>query len=231
MTTTLPPHNTTMPERSLRMLTISANLLPDEVVESRLARKIRLVVVSAVGGLAAVVAAWYGLATYQTSAAQSEVVVLQNQAASMRSQQNAFRELAAVQTEASSIQAELRKLMKDDQRWADLLKSVQDAAPPGVGLTIVNAGATAGKPAAATAASGLPNTSGQALAGTLTLSGGAPDKAAVSRYVTALRSAPGVVNVELVNATTDDKGTVSFTVDAGVSTKFAGTRFAPKGGK
>jgi Tfp pilus assembly protein PilN len=235
MTATLSPNPASIPERSLRMLAISANLLPEEVTDARRTRKIRLVVASAVAGLAAVVAAWYGLAAYQTAAAESEVAALQDRAASLRSQQNQFTELAGVQTQSTAIEAELRKLMRTDQRWADLLTAAEKAAPAGVKLMVVNATATSGKPvsgaAAAAANGGLPNTSGQTLAGTLTLTGSAPDKPAVAAYVTALRKATGVVNVELVSATKDDQGRMSFTVDAAVSTKLAGTRFTPQGGK
>jgi Tfp pilus assembly protein PilN len=234
MTATLSPNPASIPERSLRMLAISANLLPEEVTDARRTRKIRLVVASAVAGLAAVVAAWYGLAAYQTAAAESEVAALQDRAASLRSQQNQFTELAGVQTQSTAIEAELRKLMRTDQRWADLLVSAEKAAPAGVSLTVVNAAAISDKPvsgAAAAANGGLPNTSGQTLAGSLTLSGSAPDKPAVAQYVTALRKATGVVNVELVSATKDDKGRMTFTVDAAVSTKLAGTRFTPQGGK
>jgi Tfp pilus assembly protein PilN len=232
MTATLSPSSAALPERSLRMLSIAANLLPQEITDARRTRKIRLVVVSAVAALVAVVAAWYGLASYQTSAAESEVTAAQDRASQLRTRQTAFKELATTQIQTTAIQAELRQLMKADQRWADVLASLQAATPAGVKLTVVNAALTSGKPVAGAAAgTTLPNTSGETLVGTIKLSGSAPDKAAVSAYVTKLRTALGVANPELISAISGDTGGITFTVDADVTAKVAGTRFTSKGGK
>ena len=217
-------------ERSLRMLPISANLLPPEVSGSRRARKIRLVALSAVAALLALVGAWYGIARYQTAAAESDVTAAQDKAARLRIQQKSFNELSTVQKESAAIDAELAGLMKNDQKWSEALGAVTAALPPGVSLTVVNASLNEQKPGGGAAATTLPNTSGQVVMGTVRLSGIAPDKAMIAAYVASLRKAKGIVNPVLTSAVLDEsKGTYTFSVDTDATTKIASTRFtAPR---
>jgi Tfp pilus assembly protein PilN len=213
-------------ERSLRMLPITANLLPPEVTGSRRTRKVRLVTVSAVAMVLAVIAAWYGLAKYQTASAESDVAAAQDRAVALRTQQKSFNELAGVQKDSTAIEGELATLMKDDQRWADVVVSLQAALPKGVHLAIVNAALTVqGGPAAA----GLPNTSGKELIGTVKLGGAGADKQSIAAYAKALWSAKGITNPLLTNVTrVAEDGTYSFTIDAAVTTQVASPRFAGK---
>jgi Tfp pilus assembly protein PilN len=215
-------------ERSLRMLPITANLLPPEIAGSRRTRKVRLVTISAVATVIAVIAAWYGLATYETASAESEVTAAQDRVVALRVQQKSFKELAGVQKDSAAIEAQLAALMKDDQKWSDVVSSVTVALPPRKAvLTVVNAALNDTKgPAPAL----LPNTSGQVLMGTLKISGYAVDKVSVAQYVKNLGSAAGVANAFLTSVIFDDqKGGYTFTVDADATTKVASTRFtAPK---
>jgi Tfp pilus assembly protein PilN len=224
-------------ERSLRMLPISANLLPPEVSGSRRTRKIRLVAISAVAALLAMVGAGYGLARYQTAAAEADVVAAQDQTARLRIQQNSFKELGTVQRNSAAIEAELAALMKNDQNWADVVAGLQAALPAKTTLTVVNVSANGEEKAGAPAAAAPPNTSGQVIMGTVRLSGEAPDKAAIAEYMTNLHSAKGIANALLRSAVLDETtGHYAFTVDADATTKVASTRFtgpktASKGAK
>ncbi|MCW2502039.1 MAG: Fimbrial assembly family protein [Actinomycetia bacterium] len=224
MTATLPA--TAPLERSLRMLPITANLLPPEIAGARRTRKVRLVTISAVATVIAIIAAWFGLAKYETASAESEVTAAQDRAVSLRVQQKSFNELAGVQKDSTAIEGELATLMKSDQRWADVVASLRAALPAGVYLSIVNAALNA--PGAPTAA-GLPNTSGKELIGTVKLSGTGADKQSIAAFTKALWSAKGITNPLLTNVSrVGSESKYTFTIDAAVTTQVASTRFAAK---
>src|SRR5205823_3558041 len=75
------------PERAWRMLTIAADLLPVEVVETRRARKTRRSVVAAIIVLVVALAGWYAYAVYQTSQAQAQLDSAQSDLQRLRSKQ------------------------------------------------------------------------------------------------------------------------------------------------
>src|SRR4051812_43863551 len=101
MTTTLmPPETPASTERSLRILSIAANLLPVEIVDSRTGRKIRRAVLAALAAFLVVIAGWYALATTQTVVAAANLYNAEDDVKHLQQQQRAFSDVVTVQAQS-----------------------------------------------------------------------------------------------------------------------------------
>lgn len=220
-------------ERALRLLPITANLLPVEVVESRRGRRVRRIVLSALAAFVAVLGGWYGLARYETSTARTELAAAEDAAQGLLRQQRAFAEVVGVQAQSEVVEAQLAALFADDLQWSRLLASVQRAAPGGIQVTGITGALDADDEAAAassgTAATVLPNTSGSELIGTVTVTGRGSTKAAVAAYVDALGRVRGLGNPLLNDATVQD-GALQFTIRLDLTEAALGGRYTADSG-
>ncbi|GAA1794542.1 hypothetical protein HC028_22310 [Planosporangium flavigriseum] len=229
MTTTLmPPEPVSSTEPAARMLTISANLLPPEIMESRHARRTRRIVLSAVAAVAILLGGWYGLASHQTSLARGDLGNAQSDVERLVQQQKPYAELIRTQNESRAIDARLAALLANDLRWAQLLSSLRGAAPQGVQLIGVTGGVAPAKAGtAATPQAGtprLPDTSGQKVVGTLTLNGTAPSKETVAEYIDALAKVQGLGNPMLERVSEEGKA-ASFTLRVDITGLALGGRY------
>jgi Tfp pilus assembly protein PilN len=229
MTTTLMPPVAAVPaDHALRTLTIAANLLPVEIVESRRGRKVRRVVLAALLVFTALLLAWYGLATHQTSVARDSLTSTEDAARVLLHKQQDFAEVVSTQAESQSIRTQLSVLLADDLRWSRLLSAVQRAEPPGVQLTGISTALTIqsnGPGGAASTKAQLPSTTSEKSVGTITLTGVGTGKAAVAAYVDALAKVPHLANPMLGGATLQD-GAVHFTVQVDVTASALGGRYS-----
>jgi Tfp pilus assembly protein PilN len=207
-----------------RMLAIAVNLLPPEIVESRQGRRVRRVVLSALAAFTVLLGVWYGLASYQTSSARDEVSGAQGDVERLARLQKPFASLISAQNESRAIGAQLSSLLAGDLQWAHLLSSLREAAPEGVRITTVAGGLSSPDGGSGAAVSRLPNTSGQKVIGTLTVTGSAPSKAAVAEYLDALAKVPGFANPLLDTVTAPEK-TADFSLRLDITNSALGGRY------
>ena len=216
-TTTLMPLDPALsPQRVARLLTISANLLPEDVVATRRARRARGGVL---GGLLVVIAllvAWYLYAGHQVQLANDELTGVTTEATMLQKSQSRYAEVVGVQNQTTTIGRQLGGLLVNDLPWSTLLKSVRDTGEQS-GVSVLGVMGTLSKSTAGaqtTAAGTLPSSSDDRTIGTLTITGTGPDKPSIAGYVDALGHLPAVANPYLTNASeTSDNVTFSITVD------------------
>jgi Tfp pilus assembly protein PilN len=205
-TTLLPPEPPAADERAPRMLAITANLLPPEIVDSRRARKVRRIVLSALAAFVVALGGWYTLTSYQTSVARAELADAQGDVERLSQQQKRFTNLVKTQNESRAIGTQLSTLLANDVRWSRLLSSLQGALPQDVQVgSVTGALTSAANATAGSADSRLPNTSPHKLIGTVTVTGTAASKASVAAYLDALAKASGLANPSLANVTEQDQ--------------------------
>jgi Tfp pilus assembly protein PilN len=229
MTTTLmPPETPASAERSLRILSIAANLLPVEIVDSRTGRKIRRAVLAALAAFLVVVAGWYALATTQTVVAAANLYNAEDDVKHLQQQQRAFSDVVTVQAQSQAISAQLSIVLANDLQWSQLLTALQSAAPSGIKLTGVTGALNSTANAAGSKIVQLPNTSGLKPVGTLSVRGTASGKADIAAYVDALAKVNGLANPYLGDATVQDNK-LGFTVKLDITEAALGGRFTKTG--
>jgi Tfp pilus assembly protein PilN len=199
-------------DHTLRVPAIAANLLPREIVDSRRDRKVRRVVLAALAAFVAVLVAWYGLMSYQTSAARKTLASAEQDSQTTLRQQRAFADVIGVRAQSAVITGQLTALLATDLRWPALLTAVAQVAPAGVELTGVTGALTPTTGVAVGAAViQLPNTSGARPVGTLTITGLALSAPAVAAYVDAVGKVKGLGNPMLGDMVLED-GQLKFSV-------------------
>lgn len=226
MTSTLPQTGTAPLDRSLRMLAISVNLLPTEVVDARRTRHIRRIAVAALAAFIALIAAWYGFAAFQTASARSDLDAAQDETSRIVAEQRKFAKLASVQAESKTIDAQLKGLLADDLQWSKLLAGLQRSAPAGVEITGITGNVQSATQAAGGGAVSLPNLTGERLIGSVTILGSARSKPAIAAYADALGTTSGIAN-PLITGVNVQEGEAHFTVTADITASALGGRFTP----
>jgi len=182
-------------EPAIRYPEVFANLMPEEVIIGRRARKLRQQVFAGLGVLVVLLAAWYAYSILQTSNAKSSLASTNRSTTDLQTQQLKFGPLLIAQQDSAAIGARLTTLMRGDLQWAKLLDGLRQAAPKGVNVGTISATLVSGSQGASSTGGGglgVLNSSGKGSIGTLTMSGSASDKASVAAYVEAL---PGVTGV------------------------------------
>ncbi len=232
MATTLTPSQPTIPaERTLRSLPIAANLLPEEIIESRRVRTYRRAVIAVLVVVVVVVGGWYGAASYQTAGQRSNLARVQDDVRRLQRERNSYADVISAQAESQAIKTQLSSLLAGDLQWATLLATLQQVAPEGVQLISVSGELTA--PAAGNATGGpgdaqLPSTSSDKAVGTLTVAGSGTSKEAIAGYVDALMTAPGIGNPMLGDVILQDD-VLRFTVRLEITSASLGGRFTSTG--
>jgi hypothetical protein len=204
-TTTLMPLDPALsPRRVSRVLTISADLLPDEIVAGRRARRSRGWVVVALVVVLALLAGWYVWAGRQVIDADDDLSRVTRQATDLQKRQTKYREVVDVQNQATTITKELKALLASDLQWANLLDTLRSTgSKSGVSVLGVNA-ALDQATGNSNATESLPSTTKNAKVGMVTITGGAPDKPSIAKYVDALSHLTSVANPYLTTATKSD---------------------------
>jgi Tfp pilus assembly protein PilN len=229
MTSTLPHPSSAPVDRTLRMLSISVNLLPSEVIDARRARKLQRIVLIAFVGVIVLIAAWFFGASLVTAMARRDLRSAEQDAADLVGQQRQFARLSTIQAESTSIDAQLKALFREDLQWSTLLHSLQKAPPAGVQITGISGNLQSGAQGAGGPAV-LPNPTGVRLIGTLTVQGSATTKAAIADYIDSLDAVKGVANPLLSGVNTQD-GVAHFTVSVDLTETAIGGRFTAPAAK
>jgi hypothetical protein len=213
-TTLMPLDPALSPQRVSRVLTISADLLPDEIVAGRRARRTRgwvlVVLMLALAGMGG----WYALAEQELRVANDELAAVTDDATELQRRQNDFAPVVDVQAETTTITKQLSTLLADDLPWATLTDTLRDTGAA-AGVTVDGMSGTLNDAGAgASGAVSLPSASGAATIGSVTVTGTAPDKPSVAKYVDSLAGLTIVANPYLTSvAEADDEVQFSLTVD------------------
>jgi type IV pilus assembly protein PilN len=229
MTSTLTPPGAT--EGRPRSQLVVADLLPREIVQARLARKIRRAVLSGLAAVTVLLVAWCAVAVVQTHRAQDDLAAARDQAAALRAKQSQYAEVVTVQAQSAAIDAQLESLMARDLQWTTVLATVRQLQPQGVALTAVTGTLPTGLDTAGdTSIVKLPNTTGEQTIGTLTVSGTGASKALIASYVDALAKVSGLGN-PVVSGVTFAEGTLQFTAQLDITESMLGGRYTASGGE
>ena len=225
MVTTLMPLDPALsPQRVLRILPISANLLPAEVVAARRARRARRILLVALILAAALLVSWYAYASHRVQVATDDLHTVAGQATELQRSQNRYAEVVGIENQTDTIARQLNTLLADDLPWAGLLSTLRDTGgAAGVSVEGVNGSLT--KTIGTSATSGtLPTAKGVTTIGTLIVTGSAPDKPSIAKYVEALGKLDTVANPYLTNAS-DDSGSISFSINLDITARARCGRF------
>lgn len=231
MSTTLIPLNPAVtPVQSTRILTISANLLPEEVVAARQARRTRGLVLIVVALVAALCVSWFGLAYHQKQQADEDLTAATTAVTDLQNDQREFTETLQVQADTKRLNEQLTAVMADDLDWAALLTTLRDAGAPDITISGVN-GRLSKSDNASSSTTVLPGSATDTV-GSLVVSGKGPDKRAVAAYVDALARQTVVTNPYVTSVASEEEGGVTFSLRVDITHAALCGRFttACKGG-
>jgi len=216
MPTTLMPVDPAMsPQRVTRLLGISANLLPEEIVTARQARRTRTWVLLVVVLVAALCAGWAVLANREKAAADDELTAATTEVIRLQRDQREYASVVKVRNDTDQLRAQLKTLMANDLDWAALLTLLRTTGEPSDVVVDGVTGDLAKDGENGEGSSGtLPSTSESGSIGSITVTGKAPDKEAVAAYVDRLAKQATLANPYVTSVTsTDDEVTFSLSVD------------------
>ena len=232
-TTLMPLDPALSPQHVSRVLTIHANLLPDEIIAARRARRTRGWMIALVGVVVLGLVGWFVVADAGTRHANDDLDQVAAEQSRLQRKQATYSKVVNTQSENETIAKQLKTLMANDLQWAGLIDSVRDT---GADNDVTTEGiAAALQDTTTTAATGtLPSTSGAATIGTITVTGSAPDKPSVARYVEQLNKVSTLANAFVTSVTQNDDDAVDFTLTVDVTQRALCGRFTTKcktGGK
>ena len=235
MSTTLVPLDPAIsPVRSTRVLNICANLLPEEIVAARQARRTRGLVLVVVAAVAALCASWFGLAHHQKQQADQDLAKATAAVTDLQHDQREFTETLQVQADTKLLGEQLTAVMANDMDWAALLATLRSAGTPSdISVSGVNGQLNTAAGGSSTA-NVLPGSATDTV-GSLLVSGKGPDKKAVAAYVDALGRQTVVANPYVTSVASEESGGVSFSLRVDITRAALCGRFttacATSGGK
>jgi hypothetical protein len=238
-TTLMPLDPATSPQHASRILSISARLLPDEVIAARRAHRVRGLVIVILAVVLVGLGSWYAFAQYQVAQADDELTGVNADAQTLQHKQLEYADVVNTQSRSTMIANQLATLMANDLRWAALVGTLRTtAAASGIQLDGVNGQLNTGADGTGVLNNGgLPSTTTQKIVGTVSVTGTAPDKVSLARYVDALSDTATVKVVAdpyLTSATEGDDKKLQFTLKVTITASALGGRFskpATTGGK
>ncbi|MFD0518050.1 PilN domain-containing protein [Paractinoplanes durhamensis] len=193
----------------MRILPIRANLLPDEIMQGRNARRTRVLLVAAVVLVALVMGGWYWLADKERDLAASDLASVSDQTERVRAETKAkeYQKVTDAITGRDAIVADLKVALAKDLPWATLLDAVRGAGTKhGVEFTnVVSTLIT--DPSVAAKSDNV---------ATMQISGTAKSKATIADFLDSVAKVDGVQDVYLTAATEVDSGSWTFTMTAAV---------------
>lgn len=222
------------PDQVNRIPRISANLLPDEVVAARRARNARLGVLAGVILVVALMATWYVYAVNQVRIATNDLNSVTTEAADLEHSQTRYAGVVSIENQTQTIAQQLNTLLANDMSWSTLLTTLRDTGTT-ASVTVAGVNGSLLKTAAGTPDLGtLPTAKGVTVIGSLIVTGSAPDKPSIAKYVDALGKIDTIANPYLTNASVND-GALSFSITIDITAKAECGRFttacATPGGK
>lgn len=206
----------------LRLVRISANLLPDEILDGRRIRRTRTAVVGGLGAVVLLLGGWYGSTFVQAGSADEELARSEGQVVAAQQEQGKYRELTDTKTRLNAAEAQLSKLMTTDTQWQKLLSDLRGAAPTDVEIGQLSAAISG----SGTVQDGLPSETDEALVGTVTISGKAKSKDQIAEFVENVRRVTGLAN-PLPTDVSSQGGQESFSMRLDITQAALGGRFTP----
>ncbi len=229
MTTTalMPLDPSVSPQHANRILPIRANLLPQDISDSRRARRTRAAMIVAVLLVLAMLGGWYWHATGKKTIAEADFELVTRQVTKVQREQRAYNTLTSTKNTNTVISGQLAKLMADDLPWQttlDLVRTTGDKFK--VEVTELTGSLNT---ASAT-------TTEDDSVGTISIAGTAPDKKAVAKYVLALVALDkkGLADPFVSDVSGNDKSGVTFNITVAVTKTAQCGRYTTKcstGGK
>jgi fructose-specific component phosphotransferase system IIB-like protein len=212
-TTLMPLDPAVSAQRLAGLVPIAANLLPEEVVASRRARRMRMWAIVIVVLVACLCGAWIVAVNREKQAASEDLLAATGEVADLQRAQRAYSPVVTLRNESELLKSQLKTTMANDLDWAAMLSMLRSTGEP---MDIVVNGLTGKLNDAedATTAGSLPSTSNANSIGNVVITGVAPDKEAVAAYVDALAKASTNANPYVTDvASADGKVTFSLTID------------------
>ncbi|WP_199515999.1 PilN domain-containing protein [Nucisporomicrobium flavum] len=234
-TTLLPVDPAASPQRATRLLTISANLLPEEVVRARQIGRIRIWVIVFVLLVAAACGGWVAYANNRKQQADRELTEATTQVLALQRDQRKYADVVKVRSDTELLRKQLKSVMAKDLDWGTLLTLLRTTGEPEkITVTGVNGKLTTASDAAE-ATGALPSTSKSGSIGQIVVTGTGPDKKAVAAYVDLLAQKPTLANPYVTNVAATEEGNVTFSLTVDITQKALCGRFGepckPSGGK
>ena len=208
------------PGDSLRLLPISVNLLPGEIMSARAGRSARrgaiavlLLAVLAVGG-------WYYTASQANDDAAAQLTSAQDATTAALHGQHTYDDLVTTKGNILAKQGEVAQVTAGDVNWSRLYPAVRRILPAGTKLTGLS-GTTAPQTTDPTVpATTTPTT------GSLVLTGTAPTKPAIALFVERLAHVHGLANPIVTSVSVDNKSNaVDFSINADTTAAALDTRY------
>jgi hypothetical protein len=204
-----------------RVLSIRANLLPQEIMAGRNARRMRVFVLVALVLVTALLGAWYAHALSQKKQADQDLDDVSAQVARVRASQNQYNPVVTVKTQNETIAKELKTLLASDLPWARLTDEIRDTGDK----ADVKVGNITGSLAdASSSALALPSATKTTTVVTLQISGSAPDKKTIAKYVDQLALLDDLASPYLTSATKSGSA-FAFTLNAEITSSALCGRF------
>ena len=226
MTTALIPLDPAVsPQQATRILPIRANLMPPEITAGRSARRTRIILIAAVVVVIALMGGWSWYTVGEKTQAADDLATVTTQADDAKKAQNRYQELTTTLAATDTLDTQLKGILTNDLPWATMLDrlSAAAAAIPHTSLSTVTSTLASEPTSAGTAAvSGTDRT-----VASLSISGFAPDKKTIARYVDAVGRLDGVANAFLTTASQDDTSW-SFTLTASITAEALCGRYTTK---
>jgi Tfp pilus assembly protein PilN len=227
-TTLMPLDPATSPQRAARVLSIAAHLLPDEVIAGRRAKKVRGWVIIVLGVVTVLLGSWYAVVTLQARDAENDLKGVALEQTVLQRKQTEFQLLTDTRKDIAAIDSRLATLLADDLRWSTVLNTLRTTGvDSAIDVTAVAGALSSSASGGGTASTDrLPTAKAETIVGTLTVTGEAPDKNSVARYVEDLDKADLFANPYLTNAA-EAENTVQFSLSVDMTGAALGGRFSP----
>jgi Tfp pilus assembly protein PilN len=201
MTSTVATPDLKVDRDPMRILTITANLLPVEITDARREHKLRWIVAAVLVVVLAALGFWDYSARQQTSDQQAALTKAQARVNSLQASiaDPKYAALSKAKSDGAAISSELTKLMATDVAWYEVVPTLRTTAQAaGVTLTNITATLTTASSAASATTTATSGTSGTD-AGSISLTGTATDKSQIATFLDALGKVPGLTNPFLTN--------------------------------
>ena len=204
MTTTqtalMPVDPAVSPAQASRVLSIRANLLPDEIRAGRSARRTRFLLIGAVLAVIAVMAGWYLYAVQQVDTANKNLSRAAGQVKRVQDEKEKHSGVTDTINDVKTVEQDLKTLLATDLPWATNMDDLRDdAVAADVQIGTISGALSEAPAGAATAA-----TPAGAVA-TLSIAGTASDRKHVAAFLDKLATHPGFTDPYLTTTTLESK--------------------------
>lgn len=249
--TVAPPILPTEAGDSNRLVLVTVNLLPEEVLAARAGRSARRFAIVIMALVLALVGVWYQYGRQSAADAAGQLTSQNSDVAAQSRKVSEYNVLTTTKSDIAARRALVAAATKGGIAWNQVITRVRGALPSHVSLTGITATTTA-TPAAATSSAATsaatstttpppPSTTGgpastatatDSVLGTLILTGIANSKNDVAAFSNQLATVKGVSDPIVTSVQRADKGNdVTFSLQVNVTTKSLSTRYDSKAGK